>query len=406
MENEKSSTHDRELIITRRLNAPVELVWEVWTKPEHIAKWWGPTGFTNTITTMDVEPGGTWELVMHGPDGKDYQNKSVFKEVVPFEKIVFQHFAPNFVTTVEFEAQGDKTFLKWHMLFESAEQMIRIVKSNNAAEGLKQNVDKLSVYLKEVKTSGYAPVNGLKMYYEIHGSGEMPLLLIHGGGSTIETSFGNILPKLAAFTKIIAVELQAHGRTSDRDTPESFTQDADDVAALLRHLKVGKANVLGFSDGGCTTMQLAGRHPELVNKIVVVASNYTRAGMIDGFFDMMENASLDNMPAPLKEAYLKVNPDPNGLQTMFNKDRERRRTFTDWPQSDLTRIQAPTLIMSGDQDVIKTEHIVEISHLIPTARLVILPGIHGALLGEICTNKPHSRQPEVTALLVREFLAE
>jgi len=153
MENEKSSTQDRELIITRKLNAPVELVWEVWTQPEHIAKWWGPNGFTNTITMMDLVPGGVWELVMHGPDGKDYQNRSIFKEVVPLKKIVYQHFAPNFLTTVEFEAQGEATFLRWHMLFESAEQMIRIVKSNNAAEGLKQNVDKLSVYLENRKAA-------------------------------------------------------------------------------------------------------------------------------------------------------------------------------------------------------------------------------------------------------------
>jgi pimeloyl-ACP methyl ester carboxylesterase len=262
------------------------------------------------------------------------------------------------------------------------------------------------VTMEQQKTTGYAPVNGLKMYYEIYGSGDLPLVLIHGGGSTIETTFSNILPKLAAFTKIIAVELQAHGRTSDRDAPESFMQDADDVAALLRYLKVGKANVLGFSDGGCTTMQLAGRHPELINKIVVVASNYTRAGMIDGFFEMMDNASLDNMPAPLKEWYLKANPDPKGLQNMFNKDRERRRTFADWPESDLTRIQAPALIITGDKDVIKTEHIVEISKLIPQAQLVILPGVHGALLGEICTVKAGSQQPEITATLVKEFLGE
>ncbi|MCF0071106.1 alpha/beta hydrolase [Dyadobacter sp. CY261] len=260
--------------------------------------------------------------------------------------------------------------------------------------------------MEQAKTTGYAPVNGLKMYYEIHGSGDMPLVLIHGGGSTIETTFGRIFPRLSAFTKIIAVEMQAHGRTSDRDTPESFTQDADDVAGLLKYLKVSKANVLGFSDGGCTTMQLAGRHPELINKIIVVASNYTRAGMIDGFFEMMDNASLDNMPAPLKESFLKVNPDPKGLQAMFNKDRERRRTFADWPESDLTRIQAPALIMSGDQDVIKIEHVVEVSRLIPKAQLVILPGIHGALLGEICTPKPDSKQPEVTATLIKEFLAE
>src|SRR3982751_5769147 len=115
-------------------------------------------------------------------------------------------------------------------------------------------------------TAGYAPVNGLKMYYEIHGSGK-PLVLIHGGGSTIQTTFGKVLPMFAKHHKVIAVELQAHGHTADRDTPESFEQDADDVAALLRYLKIDKADILGFSNGGSTTMQIAMRHPEFVNKI-------------------------------------------------------------------------------------------------------------------------------------------
>lgn len=116
----------------------------------------------------------------------------------------------------------------------------------------------------------YAAVNGINMYYEIHGKGK-PLVLIHGGGSTIETSFGNILPLLAQHYKIIAVELQAHGRTSDRDTSETFEQDADDVAALLKHLNIAEAFVLGFSNGASTAMQVAIRYPELAKKIIVVA---------------------------------------------------------------------------------------------------------------------------------------
>ena len=147
----KSNTTDRELILTRTLNAPVELIWEMWTNPEHIANWWGPNGFTNTITQMDVQPGGEWTLVMHGPDGTDYKNRSVFKEVVLHKKIVFQHFSPDFTTTVEFEEQGDKTLLTWHMLFESKEQFIAVVKAHKADEGLKQNVDKLEVYLQGLK---------------------------------------------------------------------------------------------------------------------------------------------------------------------------------------------------------------------------------------------------------------
>jgi uncharacterized protein YndB with AHSA1/START domain len=144
----ENNTKDRELLITRVLNAPIDLVWEVWTKPEHIAKWWGPNGFTNTIITMDMKPGGEWNLVMHGPDGTDYDNQSIFKEVVLHKKIVYQHVsAPYFTATIEFEAQGEQTHLKWHMVFESQEQFIEVVKNFKADEGLKQNIEELNQYL-------------------------------------------------------------------------------------------------------------------------------------------------------------------------------------------------------------------------------------------------------------------
>jgi len=151
MEN-NSSTHDRELLITRTLDAPVDLVWEAWTNPEHIANWWGPNGFTNTISKMDMTVGGEWDLVMHGPDGTDYKNKSIFKEIIPLKKIVYQHVStPGFTATIQFEAQGEQTLLKWHMLFETAEQFIQVVKTFKADEGLKQNIEKLNVYLEGMK---------------------------------------------------------------------------------------------------------------------------------------------------------------------------------------------------------------------------------------------------------------
>ena len=161
MESEKNETKDRELLLTRILNAPIELVWEVWTQPEHIAKWWGPNGFTNTISKMDVQPGGEWDLVMHGPDGKDYKNKSVFKEIEKHKRIVYEHIsAPKFLATIEFEKQGNKTLLTWHMLFESKEQFLQVVKTFKADEGLKQNIEKLNKYihaqlsiLKQLKTT-------------------------------------------------------------------------------------------------------------------------------------------------------------------------------------------------------------------------------------------------------------
>jgi uncharacterized protein YndB with AHSA1/START domain len=157
MENknvQNSSTADRELVITRVLNAPRELVWEVWTNPEHIKNWWGPNGFTNTIDTMEVKPGGVWEFVMHGPDGTDYKNKSIYKEIVQPERIVFEHVSgPKFLTTVTFTADGNKTLLSWHMLFETAEQFQQTVKTFKADEGLKQNIEKLEAYLQNKTAS-------------------------------------------------------------------------------------------------------------------------------------------------------------------------------------------------------------------------------------------------------------
>ena len=147
----ESNTKDRELVITRTLNAPADLVWEVFTKPEHIANWWGPNGFTNTIYTMDVKPGGLWELVMHGPDGTDYKNKSIYKEIVVNKKIVFDHFNPDFTTTIQFEDLGEQTHIHWHMVFNTAEEFIQVVKTFKADEGLKQNIERLNAYLAGLK---------------------------------------------------------------------------------------------------------------------------------------------------------------------------------------------------------------------------------------------------------------
>src|SRR3954465_2496453 len=128
--------------------------------------------------------------------------------------------------------------------------------------------------------SGYAPVNGINMYYEIHGeSKDIPLLLIHGGGSTIPSNWGTLLPMLSTHYQVIAMELQAHGRTSDRDSQESFKQDAADVIALLQHLTINKVNIVGFSDGACTTLEIVINYSAVVNKAVAISGNYKRDGM-------------------------------------------------------------------------------------------------------------------------------
>src|SRR5438552_5922065 len=185
----------------------------------------------------------------------------------------------------------------------------------------------------------YAAVNGLKMYYEIHGSGRR-LVLLHGGGSTIESTFGRILPDLAKAHQVISVELQAHGHTKDIDGPLSFEQDADDVAALLKQLSIEKADIMGFSNGGTTALQIAIRHPGLVNKLVLASATYRRDGMQPGFFDGFKNASLEMIPQPLKEAYLKANPDTSGLKAMFDRDVARMLAFKDIADSDIKSIQS------------------------------------------------------------------
>jgi len=150
MQSLENNTADREIRISRLFKAPVELVWEVWTNPEHIKNWWGPNGFTNTISKMEVQPGGEWNLVMHGPDGTDYKNKSVFKEIVKHKKLVYEHISgPKFIATVQFDGRGDTTFIEWQMLFETREEFIQTVKTFKADEGLKQNVEKLEKYLEQ-----------------------------------------------------------------------------------------------------------------------------------------------------------------------------------------------------------------------------------------------------------------
>ncbi|MFT3935529.1 MAG: alpha/beta hydrolase [Chitinophagaceae bacterium] len=252
-------------------------------------------------------------------------------------------------------------------------------------------------------SNGYAPTNGINMYYEIHGSG-YPLVLIHGGGSTIQSCFGKLIPLLAKHFRVVAMELQAHGHTEDRNAASSFEQDADDVAALLSHLQISKAHILGFSNGGNTAMQLAVRHPLLINKLVIIAAFYKREGMMQGFFEFMEHASLANMPKPLQEAYLQINNDQQGLQTMHDRDAIRMQTFKDWDDAVLTSIKAPALFIAGDKDVVTVPHTLKMASLVEHSSVIILPGAHGDCIGEICTANPNSAQPTVTAMLVKEFL--
>lgn len=241
---------------------------------------------------------------------------------------------------------------------------------------------KTKVEIKRADSSGYAPVNGLKMYYEIYGAGE-PLVLIHGGGSTIQTSFGRVLHEFAKTNKVIAVEMQAHGHTADIDRPLSFEQDVDDIAALLRYLKIEKASIFGFSNGASTTLQFAIRHPEMTNKIIVASTFYKKAGAPSWFWDMMSKPSFDGMPQALKDAFLQISPDTNALHRMYERDVARMQSFPDISEAQMRSIQAPAFIIIGDKDVVSPEHAAEMHRLLSNSRLAIIPGGHGDYIGEI-----------------------
>lgn len=255
-----------------------------------------------------------------------------------------------------------------------------------------------------VERQGYAPVNGLRMYYEVHGSGP-PLLLLHGGGSSIGTTFGAVLPMLAKHHRVIAVEQQGHGHTADIDRPLSFEQMADDTAALLEILGEKQVDVMGFSNGANVALQLAMRHPEKVRKLIAGSTFYATSGLQPQVRQMFSQpADVSKMPPPLRDDYLKIAPEPKNLQRQAEKIMAMLSGFKDWSPDSLRAIQAPTLVLQGNADIATPEHVIEMCRLIPRCELVMLPGGHGTYLGEVTAAQPRGKLPAITAALVEEFL--
>lgn len=250
----------------------------------------------------------------------------------------------------------------------------------------------------------FSSVNGLKMYYEIHGTGA-PLVLIHGGGSTLQTTFGRVLNDFAKNHKVIGVEMQAHGHTADIDRPLSFQQDADDIAELLKQLEIDKANIFGFSNGANTTLQFAIRHPEMTNKIIVASTFYKRAGAPDWFWNMMSKPTFEGMPQPYKDAFLKINPDTNALRRMYERDVARMQSFPNIPDEQMKSIKASAFIIIGDRDVTTPEHAGDMQRLISNSRLAIIPGGHGEYIGELTTPQD-TILISATVSLINRFLNE
>jgi pimeloyl-ACP methyl ester carboxylesterase len=250
-----------------------------------------------------------------------------------------------------------------------------------------------------------ALLNGIEIYYEVHGRHDgIPLVLLHGGGSTIDSNFGRVLPFLASTRRVIALEEQGHGRTSDRDQPFTFETSADDVAGLLRHLNVPQADLLGFSNGAIVALQVAIRHPQLVRKLVFASSFTKRDGAQPQLWEFIKHADVANMPPALKDAFLTVNPDSQNLKTMHDKDAARMAGFRDIPDAAVRRVLAPTLIISGDRDVVRLEHTIELSRMFPNARSLVLPSGHGDYLAEASSAAADYDYADISARLINRFL--
>ncbi|MET9296394.1 alpha/beta fold hydrolase [Streptomyces sp. NPDC003077] len=225
-------------------------------------------------------------------------------------------------------------------------------------------------------SAGYARVGALEMYYQTYGEGR-PLVLLHGGLLTIE-SFGGLIPALAARRQVIAVELQGHGRTADIDRTPSPEHFADDVAALLDHLGIARADVFGYSLGGLVALQLAIARPERVDRLVLGSTHYRHDGYHAEIFDARTPPGSRRMPTEqdfqdMHDAYVRVAPDPGHFQVFADKLSSVVGTFEGWPAEALAAVTAPTLLLVGDTDFVRLEHAAEMHGLIPDARLGVLP---------------------------------
>lgn len=230
----------------------------------------------------------------------------------------------------------------------------------------------------------YADVNGLNMYYEVHGAGS-PLVVLHGSFMTIQ-GMQPLVSKLADTRQVIAVEVQGHGHTADADRPFTYEQMADDVAALLRHLEIGSADIYGYSMGGSIALQVAIRHPELVRKLVIVAAAFNS----DGMYPESRAAIASITPelfagSPFEAAYQEVAPNPEDFPTLVEKLLRLDTAGQDWSTETIQSIKAPLLIVLGDVDGIRPEHAIDMFRLfgggvqgdlagMPDSQLAILPG--------------------------------
>jgi pimeloyl-ACP methyl ester carboxylesterase len=244
-------------------------------------------------------------------------------------------------------------------------------------------------------TSGYVPVHGLDMYYEIHGDGS-PLILLHGAMGTIDSCFANLLPVLAATRQVVAIELQGHGHTADVDRPLSYQQMAADTAVVMEALGIETADLVGYSLGGAVALELAMQHPGRVRRLVFAGgTSYRPDGLYPEALAEPESGADDLTGSVWHQAYLRVAPDPSAWPVLVAKNNELDRTFAGWTDEDIKAITTPALLIIGDSDIVRPEHTMKMFRLLgggvigdmaglPASQLAVLPGTsHIGLLDRV-----------------------
>jgi pimeloyl-ACP methyl ester carboxylesterase len=221
-------------------------------------------------------------------------------------------------------------------------------------------------------------VNGIRLYYELHGKGE-PLLLIHGGLGSVE-NFSNQIPALEGRFLLICPDSRGHSRTMDSDRPLSYRLMASDMAVLMDSLHVEQASVLGWSDGGIIGLYLAIDHPRRIKKLAAVGANFLASGLRD--IESVKRLNSENAWAPVRESYKRLSPDPCHWPAFLEKVKAMWLSQPDLSVEELGRIRCPTLIVAGDRDAIRIEHSVQLFQSIPGAQLFVVPGATHFLLSE------------------------
>jgi pimeloyl-ACP methyl ester carboxylesterase len=220
-----------------------------------------------------------------------------------------------------------------------------------------------AVSAQQKPTTGYAPVNGLKMYYEVHGSGD-PVVLLHGSFMTIPGNWNGWIGELAKTRKVIAVEMQGHGRTADIQRDFSYENLADDVAALLDHLKIPSADLIGYSMGGSVAMQCAIRHPEKVRKVVSISAVFRHDGWVKEALDAFPQLTSEALKgSPIETEYKKLSPTPNEFPNLIKRAIAMDLKPYDFGADKLKATKAPMFFIHGDADGIRLEHIAEMYRL-------------------------------------------